>query len=407
MEILIDEMDASLWVAALDRNGRLEGLEIDPEHEEVRWGSVYLAKVRRIDATMDAAFVDLDGTNTGLLFNADVRVNDAEGKPVKGGDKPIGKLLAPGQMVTVQAKSGYILPESNDALELKSPKVSMNITLPGRYLIFAPMTQENQISQRIRDKKLRGQLLEMMRSLEDMQGCILRSAALNTQTDVLARECRLLREMWKQIQQYLTGSEPQLIMLGPNAIQRTLSDHSAKVISSIEIVTMEQFEAVEEWCELFGPDLVTKINPIELENPYADLSLFFYRDIMGQIEKMFQPQAALSGGGNIIIEQTSALTAIDINRGSDRGSNLSVNLEAAAEIARQIRVRNLGGIIIADFLKLKTKKDEGILIAEMEKFFNEDPCTVHIHGLTSLGLMEISRDRRAPQLLEKIGYKDL
>jgi Rne/Rng family ribonuclease len=404
LEILIDEMDASLWVVALDKKRRLEGLEIDPEYEEVRWGSVYWAKVTRIDAALDAAFLDLDGENTGILFNPDIRIKTPDGKLVKGGDKPIGKILSPGQMVAVEAKSGYV-PSANDgqlSLEQKSPRMSMNITLPGRYLIYAPLMQENQISQRIRDKKVRSQLLEMLRSLEDIEGCILRSAAQNTQTDMLAREGRILREMWKQIQQYLEGDSPQLIMEGPNAIQRTLSDHSAKTITTIEFVTMEQFEAVEDWCELFGPDLVTKISPIELENPYADLSLFYHRDIMGQIEKMFQPKASLPGGGSIIIEQTAALTSIDVNRGSDKGSNLSTNLEAAAEIARQIRVRNLGGIMIADFLKLKSKKDEGVLIAELEKQFNEDPCTVQIHGMTALGLLEISRARRTPALTERV-----
>ncbi len=403
MEILIDEMDGSLWVAALDKKGRLEGLEIDPEIEEVRSGSIYQAKVKRIDASLDAAFLDLDGDNTGILFNNDLRM-EQDGKVAKGGEKPIGKVLTPGQMVTVQAKSGYVPGGSDDKLPLeqKSPHMSMNITLPGRYLIYAPLMQENQVSQRIRDKDTRRQLLDMMSSLEDMNGGILRSAALNTQTDVLAREGRILREMWKRIQQFLEGDSPQLIMLGPNAIQRTLSDHSAKVVSTIEVVTMEQFEAVEEWCELFGPDLVTKISPIELENPYADLSLFYYRDIMEQIEKMFQPSATLPDGGNIIIEHTSALTVIDLNRGLGKGSNLAINLEAAAEIARHLRVRNIGGIIIVDFLKLKTKKDEGILIAELEKYFNEDPCTVQIHGMTSLGLMEISRARRTPSLIERV-----
>lgn len=404
MDILIDEKDASLWVAALDSKGRLDGLEVDSEYEEVRWGSIYWAKVTRIDASMDTAFVDLDGENTGILNNKDVWIKDSEGNYIKGGDKSIGKLLTPGQMVTVQAKSGYVPGSGDENLSAgqKSPRVSMNITLPGRYIIYAPLMRENQLSRRIHEKKLRSQLMDMLGSLEGMEGCILRAAALNTQTDMLARESRILHEMWKRIQPFLIGNSPQLIMLGPDAIQRTLSDQAANTISTIEIVTMEQFEAVEEWCELFGPDLVTKISPIELENPYADLSIFYHRDIMGQIEQMFYPFAIMPGGGSIIIEHTSALTAVDVNRGADNRSNLSINLEAAAEIARNLRVRNLGGIVIADFLKMKSKQDEKALLAELEKQFNIDPCTVQLHGLTSLGLVEITRNRRTPSLIERV-----
>lgn len=403
MDILIDEKDASLWVAAVREDRFIEGLEIDPEDEEIRWGSIYWAKVKSVDASLDAVYLDLDGDNTGILFNGDIRVKNAEGKTVKGGDKPIGKILSPGQMIAVQAKSGYMpSPDMEETLERKSPRMSMNITLPGRYLIFAPMMHENQISQRIKDKKIRKQMLEMLSSMSDINGCILRSASMNTQTDVLVREGKILHEMWKRINEFFEGDTPQLIMMGPGAIQRTLSDQSAKPISTIEIVTMEQYEAIEDWCELFAPDLMTKIKPIELENPYADLSLFYHHDIMVQIEKLFQSYAVLSGGGNIIIEKTAALTVIDVNKSGCRGSNLAINLEAASEIARNLRVRNLGGIVIVDFLKLKSKKDEAILIAALKKQFNEDPCTVQIHGMTALGLMEISRSRRTPTLADKI-----
>lgn len=404
MDILIDEKDGSLWVAALDKKGTLAGLEIDPEYEEVRWGSIYWARVARIDAALDAAFLDLDGDNTGILFNNDLRLDGPDGKTRKGGAEAIGKILSPGQMIAVQAKAGYVPTTADDtaAPEHKSPRMSMNITFPGRYLIYAPRMADNQISRRIKDKKLRRQLLDMMRQMEPVQGCILRAAALNTQSDVLVREAKLLREIWRRIQPWFKGDSPQLIMEGPDAIQRSLSDQAAQTIGRIEIVTMEQFESVEEWCELYGPDLVTKIKPIELENPYADLSLFFHRDIMGQIEKMFQSYAVLPSGGNIIIEHTAALTVVDVNRGTDRRANLAVNLEAAAELAKHIRVRNIGGIVIMDALKLKSKKDEGILIAELEKHFNEDPCTVQIHGMTALGLIEITRNRRTPSLIERV-----
>lgn len=403
MDILIEELEGSLWVAAL-KNGRLEGLEVDPGHEEVRWGSIYWAKVSSINAALDAVFLDLDGFNTGILYNSDVRwIDKKDGKIRKGGEEAIGKRFKAGQMVAVQAKTAY-LPRDDDtytAAENKTPQMSMDITLPGRYLVYGSMMEENRVSSRIRDKVLRKQLLKMLNELEDIEGCILRAAAAHTQTDMLRREGKILKGAWEEIQTYFEGNEAGLIALGPDAIQRTLSDQAAQQIDRIEIVTMDHYTQIEEWCSVFAPDLMTKVQPIEMKNATEDLALFHYRDIIGQIEDLFQTYALLGSGGSIIIQGTSALTAIDVNKGGSKGSNLSVNIEAAREIARQIRLRNCGGIIVIDFIKSSSKTDEGKLIAALETAINDDPCTVQIHGMTKLGLIEITRKRRTPPLEDR------
>jgi Rne/Rng family ribonuclease len=402
LDILVEEINQSLWVAATE-DGDIEGFDVDPIAEEVRWGSIYWAKVARIDKALDAAYVNLDGENIGIIHNADVRIKQKDGTYKKGGDKPIGKILQPGEMIAVQAKSAYLPkhPEDEWGVEEKNPRVSMNITLHGRYLIYAPMESENRISQRIKDKKTRKQLMEMLESISDVKGCILRAAAANTQTDILVRESKILTTIWEQIQEHLAGENSSLIMLGPDAIQRTLSDHANRTIDLIQVTTMDHFQEVEEWCEIYAPDLVTKIEPVELPNPSSDLGLFEYRDIVGKIEGFFQPYVILSKTGNIIVQETSALMSIDVNRGADERSALAVNLEAAEEIARQVRVRNLGGIIIIDFLKMKTPQEKQKLKKALEGFFNQDPCTVQVHGLTKLGLMEITRHRRTPPLLDR------
>lgn len=403
MEILVDEMEGSLWVATVDKS-QLTGLEIDPMNEEVRWGSIYWAKVMRIDKALDAAYVKLDDENTGLLHNKDVYLTDKKGNIKKGGDVAIGKLIRPGDMIPVQAKSGYLpnLDSMNLTMEDKSARVSMNITLPGRYLIHSPMMSDNRISKRIHNKKQRKQLMKMLNNVENIQGCILRSAAANTQTDILIREGKILKEIWEQLQDFLKGKEPHLIMLGPDALQRTLSDRADQQISTIDIVTMDQYQHVEEWCEIYAPDLVTKIKPIELDDQDADLGLFDFHDILDQIENLFQPYAMLKSGGNIIIQDTAALCAIDINRGGDTRSNLTINLEALQEIGRQIRLRNIGGIIIVDFLKMNNKKEKESLLSALNDMTIDDPCTIQIHGLTNLGLVEITRNRRTPALQERL-----
>lgn len=405
VDILIEEMDNSLWSAALE-SGKLSGLEVDPVNEEVRWGSVYYARVFRIDAGLDAAFVDLDGSNKGILNCGDVYLRNPDGTIARGGNIAIGKLLQPGQMVAVQAKSAYLPKEEEDSDNLHSedkiPTVSMNISLNGRFLIFTPMAPENRVSQRIKSKKLRDDLMKMLDSLEAVRGMIMRAAAAHTQTDILIREAKILKAIWEQVQPHFTGDQPGLIMEGPDALQRILSDYSGKLIGRIEVVTMDHYQKVEEWCEIFAPDLVTKITPVEVDDPEAGLALFDHRDLMPAVEDLFQPYALLENGGSIIIEQTAALTAIDVNSGSDKRGKLAINLEAAEEIARQIRLRNLGGMIVIDFLKMKTKDDDKALIKSFEDFVMEDPCTVQIHGMSRLGLMEITRKRRTPPLADRI-----
>jgi ribonuclease G len=405
MDILIEEQEGSLWVAAMERR-KLHGIEIDPVHEHVRWGSIYWAKVQRIDSKLDAAFLDLDGENTGILYNRDVRTKNKSGKLTKGGSNPIGKTLKVGQFVLVQAKQGYLEPdyEDNRPLEDKSPVVSMDVAIQGRYLIYTPLDDSNRISMRIKDKKLRKQLENMIASLTDVQGCILRASAIYAQSDILIREAKILKAIWDGLSEHATGSEVTLIMEGPDAFQRVLSDNAGRQIRSIEVVIMDHYQMAEDWCELFAPDLVPKIKPVELKNATMDLALLDHYDVIKPIESFFQPYVVLPGGGNVIIQSTAALIAIDVNRGADRNSNMTINTEAASEIARQIRLRNLGGAILIDFIKCKDEKEKKSLLDLMEKLVNEDPCTVQIHGFTNLGLLELTRQRRTPTLQERIGY---
>jgi Rne/Rng family ribonuclease len=155
---------------------------------------------------------------------------------------------------------------------------------------------------------------------------------------------------------------------------------------------------------LFAPDLVPKIKPLELKHATQDLALLEHHDLFTPIAGFFQPYAILPSGGNILIQETAALVAVDVNRGADRNSNLSINLEAATEIARQLRIRNLGGIVMIDFINLKNERERKQLRDTLDSLLNEDPCTVQIHGYTALGLMELSRQRRTPTLNDRAGY---
>ena len=399
MDILIEDIEGSLWSVAIDKKNKIQNIEIDPYAEIIRWGSIYMGKVGRIDSANDAAYIDLGFGFQGILYLKDVRLDGAPAPKTK----KIGQVLSAGQMIMVQVKTPHN-PTGRDKDTTESGKVSrlsMDIALQGRYLIYTPFSRENRISKRILDLDLRKNLKAMLKNVSDIHGCILRSSAAHCQTDMLISEGKILKAIWDNLLDYDGEAEPTLLMLGPDAVQRTLGDLSATKIDSISVATMDIFSETEEWCDLFAPDLMTKINPRSAENTRSGMGLFEVHDLIGQFEGLLKPYVLLPSGGSIIIEETAAMTVIDVNSGRDKNT-VNVNLEAAKEIARQLRIRDLGGIVMADFITMKSQKDRDLVLQQLEKSFVSDPCTTQCHGITELGVFEISRQRRTPTLEEKL-----
>ena len=398
MDILIEDLDGSLWSVAIDKKNKIQNLEIDAYAEIIRWGSVYMAQVGRIDAKANCAYVDLGFGFEGILYLKDVRINGAQ--PPKS--KKIGQVLNPGQMIMVQVKTPHNpTGKDEETLENKISRVSMDIAIQGRFMIHTPYDDKNRISKRIIDKKLRANLKSMLNNIDDVKGCILRASAAHCQTDMLVREGKILKAMWEGLSEYDGEAEPTLLMIGPNAVQRTLGDLAANHIDRISVSTMEIFEETEEWCDLFAPDLMTKIEPRAAENTRSGMGLFEVHDLIGQFETLLKPYIILPSGGAVIIEDTAAMVVIDVNSGADKNI-MNVNLESAREIARQLRIRNLGGIIMVDFINMKSKSDQEKIVDELAKAFESDPCTTQCHGVTALSVFEISRQRRTPTLQEKL-----
>lgn len=399
MDVLIEDLEGSLWSVAIDKKNKIQHLDIDPYAEIIRWGSLYMAKITRIDKGQDAAYVDLGFGFEAILYLKDVRL---DGAPAPKG-KSIGQVLSSGQMIMVQVKTA-INPSGaeDDGYEsTKVSRVSMDVALQGRYLIYTPFAKENRVSKRIIDKDVRKNMKSMLKSVDDISGCILRASAANCQTDMLVREGKILKAMWDSLMEYDGEAEPTLLMHGLNAVQRTLGNMSASHIDSIAVSTMDIFEETEEWCDLFAPDLMTKIEPRAAENTRSGMGLFEVHDLIGQFENLLKPYVILPSGGAVIIEETTAMIVIDVNSGADK-NQMNTNIEAAREIARQLRIRNIGGIIMIDFINMKTKANNDKILKELENAFTDDPCTTQCHGVTALGVFEISRQRRTPTLQDKL-----
>lgn len=397
LDILVEDLSGSLWVAAVDKSSRIAALEIDPFTEIVRWGSVYWAKVIRIDTGINAAFVDLGYDIVGMLPASEIPT-------LKKGAK-IGKHLRAGQFVMVQVKTARQPEENEDGEDprpesQKASKVSMDIALQGRFLIYTPLSPGNRISRRIRETDTRKQLQSMIKNIKEVNGCILRASAAHVQTDMLVREAKIQKAIWESLQEFTNEPEPTLLMLGPDALQRVLADFSTSRIATIQIANDERREEADNWCDLYAPELMAKLQDRKITGTRNGMGLFEARDLLGQFEGLVKPYVILPSGGSIVIQETSIGTMIDVNTGI--GNMAAVNHEAAKEIARQIRLRNLGGIILIDFAGLNDKAEQKRLAATLNQAFDLDPCTVELHGVTKLGLFEISRHRRTPSLMERV-----
>jgi ribonuclease G len=391
LDILVEDLSGSLWVAAIQKN-TITALEIDPDIELIRWGSVYQAKVMRIDASLNAAFVDLGHEMVGMLPASEIPT-------LKKGEK-ISKALRNGQYVLVQVKTPQ-QPEDAENANTKASKVSMDIALQGRFLIYTPLSPGNRVSRRIRDTHVRKQLLAMVKDIKEVNGCILRASAVNTQTDILMREAKIQKAIWESLLEFTKDQEAALLMLGPDALQRVLADFATSQIASIQIADDERLEEADNWCDLYAPEIMSKIESRKITGTRQGMGLLESHDLLGQIEGLLRPYVILPSGGTLIIQETALGTMIDVNSGAARNI-ANVNNEAAAEIARQIRLRNIGGIILVDFAGTQSTDEQKRLSIALHKAFDDDPCTVELHGITKLGLYEISRHRRTPTLMDRV-----
>ncbi len=397
LDVIVEDLQGSLWVAAIEKN-RISALEIDPYAELVRWGSIYWARVMRIDANLNAAFVDMGHDIVGMLPAAEI--------PGLKKDVKIGKKLRTGQYVMVQVKTARQPMDNEDGYDprpdtQKASKVSMDIALQGRYLIYTPLSPGNRISRRIRGPEIRKQLIAMSKAIKDVSGCILRASAANTQTEILIREAKIQKAIWESLQEFTKEDEPALLMLGPDALQRVLADFATARIGTIQISVDERAEEATNWCDLYAPELMQKIESRAVSNTRTGMGLMEARDLLGQIEDFVRPLVLMPGGASFLLEDTALGTVIDVNSGAAT-SLATVNHDAAHEIARQIRLRNIGGLILIDFAGQKDANIARRLTKTLGDAFDLDPCTVELHGVTKTGLFEVTRHRRTPTLMERI-----
>src|SRR5690554_759122 len=347
---------------------------------------------------MQSAFVDIGLDRAAFIHVADLRQNRSErsqGLTVT----PIEKLLFEGQFLMVQV--------IKDPLGTKGARLSTHISIAGRMLVYLPFEPHIGISQRIDSESERIQLRERVARLmtdDESGGFIVRTQAEGATDEELAADCSYLRTLWVAIQEKLkTLPAPALLYADLTLPQRVLRDMVTPATNSIMVDSRSTTQELIEWAQRYTPSVVERIRHYSGERPLFDTA-----NVDDEIARALSRRVDLKSGGYLIIDQTEALTTVDVNTGGYVGGRnfgdtiFKTNLEAAVAIARQLRLRNLGGIVILDFIDMEDPEHREAVLAELNKALSRDRTRVTVSGFSQLGLVEMTRKRTRDSLAHQL-----
>jgi ribonuclease G len=396
-DILINWAPQETRVAIVE-NGAVQELHIERALERGLVGNIYTGRVARVLPGMQSAFVDIGLERAAFLHVADVHVSGAPPRGDGAQQVPIERLVFEGQTLMVQV--------IKDAIGTKGARLSTQISIAGRLLVFLPQDDHIGISQKIGSPELREQLRARMNRLaattdgSPTGGFILRTNAEDASDEELADDIAYLRKSWAAVRERGFSSPPgTLLYQDLSLVERVLRDLAHEATGAIRIDSKMQYDILKAFGEEYTPGSVAKLEHYKGERPIFDLF-----NIDAEIAKALARRVDLKSGGYLIIDQTEALTTIDVNTGGFVGARnfddtiFKTNLEAAQAIARQLRLRNLGGIIIIDFIDMSREEHQNAVLAELRKQLARDRTKITVSGFTQLGLVEMTRKRTRESL---------
>jgi ribonuclease G len=412
-EVIINAEALETRVAVLE-DGRLEEFTIERTSEERLVGSIFKGKVRNLEDGLKAAFVDIGFEKNAFLhywdivpssFDSGVEVVEREGgrrrdRP-KITQKDIPRVYPPGSDIIVQVTKGPI--------GTKGPRVTTNLVLPGRYLVLLPNSDQSGISRKIENQEERQRLKKILRKLTipEGMGVIMRTVGEGQRERYFIRDLALLLEEWRDIQDKIkTQPSATCVFQEPDLIERTVRDFLTEDVERIVVDSHPAYDRMRQ--------MISKISKRSAEKikVYSDHQPVFDRfGITKQLESTFSRQVHLKSGGYIVVDETEALVAIDVNTGRHKSSKdqestiLKVNLEAAEEISRQLRLRNMGGLIVLDFIDMKHPRDRQQVYQKMKEGLRRDRAKTHLLPISQLGLMEMTRQRHSESVRASV-YDD-
>ncbi|MFZ6722794.1 ribonuclease G [Undibacterium sp. Ji49W] len=381
---------------ALMFQGAVQELHIERTLSRGLVGNIYLGKVVRVLPGMQSAFIDIGLERAAFLHVADIW--DARPQDGNGSNSPltpIEKLLFDGQSVTVQVVK--------DPIGTKGARLSTQISIAGRMLVYLPQDSHIGISQKIENEAEREALRAKVQSLQqndEKGGFIVRTMAEDASDEDLKADVDYLRRTWSTILQLAKTQPPTTLLYQDlNLAQRVLRDFVNEETSSIQVDSRENYIMLQEFATRYMPSVLGKLQHYIGERPLFDL-----HGVEEEIERALGRRVDLKSGGYLIVDQTEAMTTIDVNTGSFvAGRNFDdtifkTNLEAAHAIARQLRLRNLGGIIILDIIDMENEEHKAAVLSELNKALSRDRTKLSVSGFSALGLVEVTRKRTRESL---------
>jgi len=397
-EILINVTPQETRVAIVE-SGSLQEVWIERRRNRGIVGNIYKGKVNRVLPGMEAAFVDIGLERSGFLHVSDFDLgqgNEPEGESAEPKKLPaINELLHEGQSLLVQVVK--------DPIGTKGARLTTSISVPSRYLVYMPNSSLIGISVKIEDEEERERLRKLLSDCMNENrtgGCIVRTAAEGVEDEELNRDIKFLCTLWDSIQEQAKSARPGSCVHEdlPLAI-RTLRDMVDKDTEVVLVDSRETWQKLKKFAKKYIPDL-----PCRIEHYPGDRPLFDLYNIDDEIQRALGRKVELKSGGYLIIDQTEAMTTIDINTGAFVGHHnleetiFKTNMEAAQAIARQLRLRNLGGIIIIDFIDMTTEDHKRQVLKALEKYLDRDHAKTQVCEVSPLGLVEMTRKRTRESL---------
>jgi ribonuclease G len=406
-EIFVNVGPVEKRVAILE-NGKLIDYFMEREAAESYAGSIYKGKVNSIVPGIEAAFVDIGMEKNGFLHVDDVIDKSAvlrelfddedeepqEKEPPRRHNQRISDILKPGQEIMVQVVK--------EAISTKGPRLTTYISLPGRYIILTPFDNNIGISRRIKErderKRIRG-IIERIKQASQM-GCIVRTMAESITEKEIEEELRYLVNLWQRIKTRAEGQRaPIKIYDEYGAVLRTLRDKFTEDVQQLVVDSKEEYEGILTFLKAFRPELRRKVKFYN-----GRTTLFEQYNIDKQVEEIYDRKVPLRNGGSLIIEQTEGMVAIDVNTGSFTGKrNLEdtaykTNIEAAKEIPRQLVIRDIGGIVIIDFIDMEERDHRESVFNVLQKELIRDKAKISVRSISQFGIVEMTRQRMRKSL---------
>lgn len=388
-EILMNVTPTESRVAVVE-NGALQEIFIERANHRGLVGNIYKGKVVRVLPGMQAAFVDIGLERAAFIHSSEISRDS--------NNTPINQLVREGQTLIVQV--------TKDPIGTKGARLTTFLSIPSRYLVYMPGTAHLGVSQRIEEEAERERLKQLVTGCMETEGLtgeagfILRTAADGVGEDEILADVRYLRRLWRKLEERIKDNPlPSMIYDELPLSQRTIRDLARPETTKILIDSRETFHKIQQFCQQYVPEVAGRVESYMGPGPIFELY-----NVEEDIQRGLERQVALKSGGYLVVDQTEAMTTIDVNTGGFVGRRnledtiFKTNLEAATAIGRQVRLRNLGGIIILDFIDMTDVEHQRQVLRMLEKVLEKDHTKTKISGVSELGLVEMTRKRTRESL---------